>query len=200
MELEGEGLRVHIVGVERPALLVLPSGHDLEIPLPLVISLHGYGFHYQSQDSYFGLSALVDSHNFALLPPNGVKDDRGKRFWNATDYCCGLIDSKPDDFAHLRGLVEEAGAHVKVDRLFAVGFSNGAYMSYRLTCDSFPGLAGIAILGGASYSDPSRCASARPVSVLHIQGTGDEGNRVEGGSNSYIGEGSYPGAHEMIRR
>ena len=148
---------------KKPAGDGLPVGHDAESPLPLVLSLHEYGLHYEWQDSYFGLSALVESHNFALLLPNGVRDGRGQRFWNATDYCCGDQGSRVDDFRSLRGLVEEAEA-----RVFVVGFSNGAYMSYRLACDSFPGLEAVAVLAGASYSDP-----ARPVSVPHMHGTAD---------------------------
>ena len=199
-ELNDEGLTVHTIGGERPALLILPSGHGPDSPLPLVISLHGYGLHYRSQDSLFGLSPLVESHDFALLLANGVKDNSGSRFWNATDFCCGDDDSRVDDFGWLAGLAEEAGDYVEVDGVFAAGFSNGGYMSYRLACDSFPGLAAIVILGGSSFSDASRCDRARPLSVLHIHGTADDRTRIEGGSNAFIGEGSYPGAREVVRR
>ena len=73
-------------------------------------------------------------------------------------------------------------------------------MSYRLACDSFPGLAAIVTLGGSSFSDASRCDRARPLSVLHIHGTADDRTRIEGGTNAFMGEGSYPGAREVVRR
>ena len=199
-ELTEEGLTVHTIGGDRPALLVLPSEYDPRTPLPLVLSLHGYGSHYMFQDSYFGLSQLVNSHNFALILPNGTKDDEGKRFWNATDFCCGVIDSKPDDVAYLTGLVEETAGRVNIDRVFATGLSNGSFMSYRLACESLPGLTAIVALAGSSYSDPARCASARAVSILHIHGTDDSVNKIEGGTNPDVGEGSYPGVSELVRR
>ena len=199
-ELAEEGLTVHTIGGDRPALLVLPSGYDPQTPLPLVLSLHGYTSHYMFQNSYFGLSALVNSHNFALILPNGTKDDQGDRFWNATDFCCGVIDSKPDDVAYLTGLVEEAAGRVNIDRVFATGLSNGAFMSYRLACESLPGLTAVVALAGTSFTDPARCASARPISILHVHGTDDDVVKIEGGTNPDIGEGSYPGASELVRR
>ena len=199
-EFTEEGLTVQTIGGNRPALLVLPSGYDPQTPLPLVLSLHGYTSHYMAQDSYFGLSALVNSHNFALILPNGTKDDEGNRYWNATDFCCGVTDSKPDDVAYLTGLVEEAGGRVNIDQIFAVGLSNGAFMSYRLACESLPGLTAMVALAGLSYPDAVRCASARPVPILHIHGTDDSVVKIEGGTNPDIGEGSYPGARELVRR
>ena len=196
---------VQRIGLGRPALLAMPEEYS-QVPLeqrgsvPLVLSLHGYSSHYMAQDSYFGLSELMDSHHFALILPNGTRDEEGNRFWNATELCCGVSDSRPDDVAYLKGLVAEAAEHVNIERVFVVGMSNGAFMSYRLACEGMPELAGIVAVAGSSYSDPARCDSARPISVLHIHGTEDETIRIEGGSNPEIGEGSYPAAREVAER
>ena len=152
------------------------------------------------QDSYFGLSPLVKSYGFALILPNGTRDDKGKRFWNATGLCCGVTDSKPDDVAYLTGLVKEAAGRVSIDRTFVVGLSNGAFMSYRLACESFPGLTAIVAVAGSSFADPARCASARPVSILHVHGTGDQVIKIAGGPNPDLGEGSHPDARDLARR
>ena len=199
-ELTEEGLLVHTIGGNRPALLVLPSGYDPQTPLPLVLSLHGYSSHYWFQDSYFGLSPLVNSHGFALILPNGTRDEEENRFWNATDLCCGSTDSKPDDVAYLTGLVEEAADRVNIDRIFAAGLSNGAFMSYRVACENLPGLTAIVALAGSSFTDPARCASANPISILHIHGTADDVIKIEGGSNPDLGEGTHPDARELTLR
>ena len=199
-ELTEEGLTVHTIGGDRPALLVLPSGYDPQTPLPLILSLHGYSSHYSFQDSYFGLSSLLNSHGFALILPNGTRDEEENRFWNATDLCCGSTDSKPDDVAYLTGLVEEAAERVNIDRTFAAGLSNGAFMSYRLACESLPGLTAIVAVAGSSFTDPARCASAHPISILHIHGTADDVVKIEGGSNPNLGEGTHPDARELARR
>ena len=70
----------------RPALLVLPSEYsrvplDEQPRIPMILSLHGYSSHYMGQDSYFRMSRLVNSYNFALVLSNGTRDDMGNRFW-----------------------------------------------------------------------------------------------------------------------
>ena len=199
-DLTEEGLTVLTIGGDRPALLVLPAVHNPQSPLPLVLNLHGYGSHSMAQNAYFGLSSLVDSHRFALIIPNGTRDREGRRAWNATEFCCGDSGSRRDDVAYLSGLVEDAGEHISIDRVYSVGLSNGGFMSYRLACESLPGLAAIVALGGTSFPDPARCASARPVSVLHIHGTDDEVVNFDGGTNPAIGEGSFAAARELNQR
>ena len=191
--------------VSRPALIVLPSEYysvppDEQSSIPLVLSLHGYSSHYMDQDSYFGLSRLVNSYNFALVLANGTMDDLGNRFWNATDFCCGITDTKPDDVVYLTGLVEEAAEHINIDRVFVTGMSNGGFMAYRLACDGFPGLAGIVVVAGSSFSGETRCDSANPVSVLHVHGNADEVVSFEGGSNPDIGKGNHAAARDVVHR
>ena len=189
----------------RPALIVLPSGYyesplDRRPSIPLVLGLHGYSSHYMAQDSYFGLSRLVNSYNFALVLANGTMDELGNRFWNATDFCCGIAGSRPDDVAYLTELVEEAAEHVNIDRVFVTGMSNGGFMSYRLACESLPWLAGIVVVAGSSFSDETRCDTASPLSVLHVHGTADEVISFEGGSNPDIGRGNHPAARDVVHR
>ena len=195
---------------DRYGLLALPEGYDgysrgpmeqeRREPLTLVLSLHGYGSHFMEQDDYFGLSELMGEYDFALLLANGTRDDEGNRFWNATDFCCGVSESKPDDAGYLKALVEEATKYVNVERVFVVGMSNGAFMAYRLACEGMPGLAGIVAVAGSSFEDPARCESASPISVLHVHGTEDDTVRIGGGSNPEMGEGSYPAAREVTSR
>ena len=187
---------VHTLGGPRPALLVLPADCDPETPIPLVLSLHGFTSHSAQHDRYFGLSQRVNDDRFALIMANGTHDPDGKRFWNATDFCCDLHNTQVDDVTYLSGLLEEAATHIAVERIFALGHSNGGFMSYRLACEGISGLVAIASLAGTSFSDPSRCASASPVSVLQIHGTADETVAYDGST----GEQEYAGAKEVALR
>ena len=187
---------VHTLGGERPALLVLPADHDSETPIPLVLSLHGFTSHSAEHDRYFGLSKRVNAHRFALIMANGTHDPDGHRFWNATDFCCDLHNTQVDDVQYLAGLLEEAATHIAVERIFVLGHSNGGFMSYRLACEGIPRLAAIASLAGTSFSDPSRCAFASPVSVLQIHGTADRVIAYDGST----GEQEYAGAEEVALR
>ncbi|MYD74222.1 MAG: hypothetical protein F4Y11_08350, partial [Chloroflexi bacterium] len=112
-EAAGSGVETHTIGGERSADLLLPTDRGDE-PLPLVLSLHGYGADAPSQDWYFGLSARVPGYRFALVTPQGSTDSRGNAFWNATDGCCNFHDSDVDASAWLNRLVAEAREIVDV--------------------------------------------------------------------------------------
>ena len=131
---------VHTLGDQRPAFLVLPANHDPKTPIPLVLSLHGFTSHSAQHDRYFGLSKRVNDDRFALIMANGTRDPDGNRFWNATDFCCDLHNTQVNDVQYLSGLLEEAATHIAVERIFALGHSNGGFMSYRLACEGIPGL------------------------------------------------------------
>lgn len=184
------------IGGERTAQLLLPADRSDE-PMPLVLSLHGYGGDSDGQDWYFGLSARITEYGFALIVPQGTTDSRGNAFWNATDGCCNFDGSDVDDTGWLQELVAEAGEITEISGVYVVGYSNGGFMAYRIACDGLEGLVAIASLAGSSFGDPERCADASPVSVLQIHGTQDM-QIPYGGTLEY--EGGYPGAVELVTR
>lgn len=187
------------IGGDRPATLIRPTRYEAGTPLPLVIVLHGYGGRAAGIDRYFGISKRLDRDHFAVILPEGTTDRDGRRFWNATDFCCDFQGRDPDDVAYLNDLVEEAGDHVVVGGVYLVGLSNGAFMSYRMACESMPGLRGIVALAGTSFHDAKRCSGAGPVPILHIHGTADATIRYDGGSRNG-GRVRYPGARETVER
>ncbi len=188
-----------VLGGDRPASLVIPGGVGDDDSIPLIVAMHGYTSNASQLDSYFGLSERVQEHGFALLLPNGLVDDEGDTFWEATDWCCGFNEpDEVDDVEYLSGLVEEARQHVDVSRVIAFGHSNGGFMAYRLACDEAAGVSTVVSLAGTSYLDPSKCKAERPVSVLHIHGDADEVVGWAGGmAKSGVG---YSGAEEEVSR
>ena len=190
---------VRTIGGDRPATLTLPNNYAPGTPIPLVIVLHGYTSNAEWTDGYFGISQRIEPDQIAVVLPNGTRNPRDVPFWNGTDYCCDLFGSGVDDVAYLNGLVEDAGEHMSVDGVYLIGLSNGGFMSYRMACESMPGLRAIAPVAGATFSDPARCEGARSVSVLHIHGTGDRTIRYAGGRRGDEGV-AYPGAEESVHR
>jgi polyhydroxybutyrate depolymerase len=163
-----------VVGGDRPANLVIPGGLEDDESVPLIVTMHGYTGNASQIDSYFEMSGRVQDRGFALLLPNGLVDDEGDTFWEATDWCCGFNEpDEVDDVAYLAGLVEEARQHVNVSTVIAFGHSNGGFMAYRLACDEAADVSTVVSLAGTSYLDPSKCQTERPVSVLHIHGDAD---------------------------
>jgi polyhydroxybutyrate depolymerase len=108
---------------------------------------------------------------FVLVMPFGYSNS-----WNGTG-CCGTAASMGlDDVALMRALLEEVRTHVNVDtrRVYATGFSNGGYMSYRLACEAADIFTAVAPgAGGLQGSYATSCSPSRPIPLLDIHGTLD---------------------------
>jgi polyhydroxybutyrate depolymerase len=160
----------------------VPPGYDPNVPTPVVFCIHGLG-----QDAVLfcvtgaAMDKKSDQAGFIMIMPNGFENS-----WNAGT-CCGTASSDAlDDVALFRAIFAEVGKHVNIDlnRVYATGLSNGAYMSYRLACDAADmitavapgaGAVGINDIGGGTntMSDFTTCEPSQPVSVLDIHGTDD---------------------------
>lgn len=162
----------------------VPPGYRAGTPAPVVFCLHGLaqdGVAFCT-DSGVAWDRKSDDKGFILVIGNGYMNS-----WNGGS-CCGQAASMGlDDVALLRAIFAEVGTHVTVDpkRVYATGYSTGAYMSYRLACEASDlvaaiapsaGAIGIPSIGGGTgggANDFMTCAPSQPVSVLDIHGTSD---------------------------
>lgn len=160
----------------------VPPSYDPATPTPVVFCIHGL-----SQNAVMfcvtgaALNTKSDQAGFILVMPNGYQSS-----WNGGTCCGAASTEKLNDVALMRAIFEEVGTHVNIDldRVYATGLSNGAYMSYRLACDAADIFAAVAPGAGAvgkndigggtnAASDFTVCEPSRPVSVLDIHGTAD---------------------------
>jgi polyhydroxybutyrate depolymerase len=191
--------RVEVVGQHdsaRPdAKLYLPANDSLK-HRPLVILLHGYSSTADRTSTYFNLKSEVNNRDFLILSPQGHSDLRDHPYWNATDFCCDLEKSAPDDVAYILGLIAEVRAKHKVDakRIYLVGHSNGGFMANRLVCEAPTLFAGIVSLAGGNFKNPNDCAHpTATVSLLQIHGVDDP--------TILFGDvAGYAGGEETLRR
>lgn len=183
----------------RPAAVYTPETYDGSSELPLLVLLHGYSANGLVQSRYFDLVSQVDVLNYILVTPDGTKDARGNRFWDAGDVCCDMGDLNPGDVEYITGLLDEAETRfpIDADRIMFIGHSNGGFMSFRMACEMSERVAGIASLAGAGMSDPADCAATTPVSILQMHGTDDRTIEYQGGSLS-PGAPNYPGAEATV--
>ncbi len=172
--------------------LQVPKEADAQTPLPLVVLLHGYGVNGLGQDILFPFSSVRDQEGFLYALPDGTADQKGKRYWNATD---DEARAPVDDVAFLTELVADvARAHpVDPQQVFLVGHSNGAFMALRLACERPEVFAGVVSIAGAAPMDVTACPAGQPVSVLQIHGTRDT-------FVAYEGAAGYPGARGTADR
>ena len=202
-QAEAEAETKLVIGGDRPATLLLPEDGDRSQPRPLIVLLHGYGSRSAEADAYFRFSQWVDKDEFGLLLPDGTVDEISNRFWNATDECCDIFGTEPDDVGYIKSLIDEARTIAEFDQVFAVGHSNGGFMAYRLACEDVPGLAAIVSLAGGAFADPEDCRAPDPLSVLQIHGTEDALVLYEGGrlpAHPDPDRQSVPGAKDSMLR
>ncbi len=176
-----------------PVTVFVPDSYQPGTPAPLVMLLHGGAATGDWQESYMHFLPLSEEYGFLYVHPDGTLDQAGTRFWNATDACCDWYHSGVDDSGYLEEVIDAIKGELDVDprRVYLIGHSNGAFMSYRMACDHSETIAAIAGLAGATYYHPEDCAPDVPVNVLQIHGTLDSIVPYAGGSFAGV---PFPGA------
>jgi polyhydroxybutyrate depolymerase len=171
---------ISIAGQQRQYILVtpetLPAG-----PRPLILVLHG---HIGTAANAMGagrvpspLSAwvrIVDREGILVAALQGLKGADRRTGWHdcRSD---DTVDPDTDDVAFAAAVAQTliAGGRADPKRIYVMGMSNGATMSYRLALEMQPAPVAITVVSGtmALHSDCSD--AAHPVSVLIIHGTAD---------------------------
>lgn len=146
----------------------------------LVVVLHGEtGSAKQARDDY-GWNALADRDGFVVAYPDSVGNT-----WNLSPSCCGQAHADHlNDLGFLHQLVSAIGKAdlIARNRVFAVGFSDGATLAYTWAC-SLPGeLAGIGPVAGSLAVG---CPIVAPVSLAAIRGTADHTVLLAGTSRAH---------------
>ena len=142
--------------------------------LPAVFALHGGGGKGLQLRAHISerFDRLAEREGFLVVYPDGVD-----KSWND-----GRDNDRPaarqhvDDVGFLGALadrlVKERGADPR--RLYAVGISNGGFMSHALACRDAARWAAVApVAASLPLEAESPCRPARPVPVLMVNGTED---------------------------
>jgi polyhydroxybutyrate depolymerase len=177
---------LHTITIEgmqpRTYHLNIPSKYSADTPVPLLIGLHGLGgssaiFREQSQIDLFTNDANVIS-----VFPNGFGANAGAdNSWNAGT-CCGLSRLNDiNDVKLLSVVIQNLKSKFSIDpkNVWAVGFSNGGMMSYRLACELSDKITAIGV--GAGPLMVGTCSPPNPVSLIHIHGGLDNKVPLTGG-------------------
>ena len=158
-------------GVNREYVLHVPDSYNDSFSVPVVLNFHGFsGDAYQYMNEA-DMRILSESQNFILIYPQGLDLD-GEPHWNA---CPNGGDNKSDvdDFGFIETLIEEISSNYNIDleRIYAVGYSNGGMMAYGLANHKSELIAAVASVSGAMLD----CIGpvSHPMPVIHLHGTDD---------------------------
>lgn len=184
---------VEVDGQQRSYRLFRPGLRPGEPYAGVVVVLHGGGR--RESGASIARSVGFDDQAAAGRVIAVYPDARGGRFH--AGHCCGSHPARGDDVRFVVRLLDLVQRRYRVDarRTFATGFSNGAFLAYRLACQQSRRFLGVASVGGTEVL--RRCRPDRPVSVLHIHGRDDRTVRFEG---AILGQPWIPGAVGLARR
>jgi phospholipase/carboxylesterase len=158
---------MHIDALASLACVVqLPDNFDPERSYPLVIGLHGYG---ANPDRYLTNWYAFDSPEFIYAVPQAPY-----AYWQGTylGYSWWLLGADdPEQWRHgvdlsqeyVLGVVEEVSSLYNVSGVYALGFSQGAVLSYVLGIKHYDVFSGVACITGwleASWLNESELAQA----------------------------------------
>jgi polyhydroxybutyrate depolymerase len=146
------------------------------VPRPLVLDFHGLaeGASLHSETTQFG--ALGQQDGFDVAFPEGTDDPVR---WNTTD------DSPSNpDLQFVAAMLDALESTLCIDtsRVYASGFSEGAYMVSLLACTMPNRFAAIGAVSGLQL--PPSCPTSRPVPVIAFHGTADPILDFNGGVGS----------------
>jgi polyhydroxybutyrate depolymerase len=166
-------------GVSRTYRVHVPSGYKATVPVPLLLAFHGAGSNSGDMADLTGLDRVADRAGFLVVYPQGI-DYR----WHA-GLETGSTAPQVDDLGFVHALLTRLESDYAVDRqrVYATGFSNGAFFSQRLACAMTADFAAVASVSGQmSQALSLACKPTRPISMLLVHGTADPIVPYDGGS------------------
>lgn len=159
-------------GGTREAFVVVPPGATG--PMPVVLGFHG-GHHNDGMDMAPRMRGAY-GHGAILVFPSGKDTPPYDIGWVGPG-----LDAHADperDVKFVRGLIDELDRRYGVDRerIYAAGFSNGAYFTQVLYCGASDLVKGFLVVSRA-FPEPlvGRCEAAVPRKVMLMIGTADDG-------------------------
>lgn len=156
-------------GVTRSYRVHLPPNYSSSNTYSMVLNLHGYTSTAVAQEAYSSFNVIADTANIIVVYPDGVSNA-----WNSgfnVPYFSGV-----NDVGFISALIDTMIQNYSINscRVYAIGMSNGGYMSHRLACELENKIAAIAgVTGMLADSTAFYCQTNRAVPIMQIQGTAD---------------------------
>ncbi len=178
--LFGHSASIEVDGLQRT--LLVSKGRSRR-PRNLVIGLHGYGGNGRQLAYYTALHNTFDSDTIVVYPDASKPKPGQKTGWNA-EFCCGSgWKNKVDDVGFLEALIVELREkhEIAADRVFIVGFSNGAFMAQRFAAQRPQLVRAVVSAAGTIGTTSNRLRPSSPVPMLLMHGTKDVRVAYHGG-------------------
>ena len=159
-------------GVNREYVLYIPDSYDGTSSVPLMLNFHGFGGSASDYMQEADMRSLAEVDTFILVYPQGSCLE-GSSHWNP---CPTGEDNKStaDDVGFVESMISEISSNYSLDmeRIYAVGYSNGGMMAYGLANYKSDLIAAVASVSGTMLD----CIgpTSHPMPVVHLHGTSDD--------------------------
>ncbi len=169
--------------IDRPEVTAASHSH------PIVIVLHGAYGNAKGMRKILNanMRPLIDKHQFmvAYLNGNPIRKRPHIGTWNA-GICCGRSSrDNLDDVGFISKFIEYATKKFSADaqRVYLIGYSNGAMMAYRYICEHPEKIVAITAVSGPVMT--GQCSPGGLNGVLHIHGMADKRVPPNGGKSKH---------------
>ena len=159
--------------LDRYYFIYKPDNLNINISVPVLFALHGYGSSALSHLTYTNYFPLADRDNFIVLYPQGTTTPTLSSHWNVGGW---TSKSTVKDIEFIETIIDLVKDKIQIDetRIYSSGMSNGGYMSYSLACNLSSKIAAIASVTGSMTPDNfDDCSPSSPRSILQIHGLQD---------------------------
>jgi polyhydroxybutyrate depolymerase len=159
-------------GVIRYYAVLRPKGNEQGTNQGVLLYLQSYGSTPNDEMSYFQLHRVADSLGFLIVYPAAYN-----KIWNS-----GINDNSAwpapsvDDVGFISTLIDTLHFRYGADtnRVYVVGYSNGAFMAYKLAAQLAHRIQSVvAVNGTLTSSTASGYSAQRPIPLFILNGTAD---------------------------
>ena len=170
----------------REYILYIPTSYNKNNKTPLLLNFHGFGGTAKNHLCVADMRSLADKNNFILVYPQGSLLD-GSPHWNSS---LPSSDNKSnvDDIGFIDKLLKNLLNEYTIDqnRIYACGYSNGAFFSYLLACNLSQKIAAIGSISGSMPFDISNNCPYPNFPLIIFHGTSDSVVPYEGTKNETL--------------
>ncbi|MFN3913004.1 alpha/beta hydrolase family esterase [Hyphomonas sp.] len=165
-----ETLTVQAGKTSRELILYAPSSSRGPVPVVMVFHGGGGGADWMTGKSR-GLTRTLTEAGYAVAFMNGSsrRDSEKLRTWNAVHCCAYAAKANINEAAYADAAVEALDQRLGIDRtrIFLMGHSNGAMLSYRLASAMKTAPRAIAPVSGAIFADQPDVPDRTSIFMYH---------------------------------
>ena len=164
--------------LERDYTVYIPSSYDEVLEVPLLLHFHGFGGSAGGGLIFSDMQKIAETEGFILVGPQGSSLGEKKRsHWNHQPKSAKHNKSDVDDLGFTSALIDEIFSNYSIDskRIYACGYSNGAFLANSLSCYLSNKIAAVASIAGFMSTEIIKHhRPIHPTAVIIFHGTEDQ--------------------------